>query len=90
MFRSKKTKAKTKFDFLITSFSDMHKFLGLIEIDRFYKEGISEIIIIQSHKDKVGAKKLARKMLEQGGKIIDNKFILLLFKNKKTFLTLNS
>ena len=51
------------------------KFLGLIEIDRFYKEGISETIIIQSHKDKVGAKKLARKMLEQGGKIIDNKFI---------------
>ena len=60
---------------LAENFEKSYKFLGLIESDRFYKEGISEIIIIQSHKDKVGAKKLARKMLEQGGKIIDNKFI---------------
>jgi len=60
---------------LAGKFDKSHKFLGLIESDRFYKEGISEIIIIQSHKDKVGAKKLARKMLKQGGKIIDNKFV---------------
>ena len=60
---------------LAGKFDKSHKFLGLIEIDRFYKEGISEIIIIQSHKDKVGAKKFAKKMLEHGGKIIDNKFI---------------
>ena len=60
---------------LAGKFDKSHEFLGLIESDRFYKEGISEIIIIQSHKDKVGGKKLARKMLEQGGKIIDNKFI---------------
>ena len=60
---------------LAGKFDKSHEFLGLIESDRFYKEGVSEIIIIQSHKDKVGAKKLAQKMLEQGGKIIDNKFI---------------
>ena len=60
---------------LAGKFDKSHEFLGLIESDRFYKEGISEIIIIQSHKDKVGAKKLAKKMLEHGGKIIDNKFI---------------
>jgi len=60
---------------LAGKFDKSYEFLGLIESDRFYKEGVSEIIIIQSHKDKVGAKKLAQKMLEQGGKIIDNKFI---------------
>ena len=59
---------------LAEKFDKSHELLGLIESDRFYKEGISEIIIIQSHKDKAGAKKLALKMLEQGGKIIDNKF----------------
>ena len=60
---------------LAENFEKSHKLLGLIESDRFYKEGISEVIIIQSHKDKAGAKKLALKMLEHGGKIIDNKFI---------------
>jgi len=60
---------------LAENFKKSHKLLGLIESDRFYKEGISEVIIIQSHKDKAGAKKLALKMLEHGGKIIDNKFI---------------
>ena len=60
---------------LAENFEKSYKFLGLIESDRFYKEGISEVIIIQSHKDKAGAKKLALKMLEHGGKIIDNKFI---------------
>ena len=60
---------------LVGKFDKSHELLGLIESDRFYKEGFSEIIIIQSHKDKVGAKKLVLKMLKQGGKIIDNKFI---------------
>ena len=60
---------------LAENFEKSHKFLGLIESDRFYKEGISYVIIIQSHKDKLGAKKLALQMLEQGGKIIDNKFM---------------
>ena len=60
---------------LVENFEKSHKLLGLIESDRFYKEGISEVIIIQSHKDKAGAKKLALKMLVHGGKIIDNKFI---------------
>jgi hypothetical protein len=60
---------------LVGNFKKSHKLLGLIESDRFYKEGVSAVIIIQSHKDKDGAKKLALEMLEQGGKIIDNKFI---------------
>ena len=60
---------------LAGKFDKSHELLGSIESDRFYKEGISEIIIIQSHKDKAGAKKLALRMLKQGGKIIDNKFM---------------
>ena len=59
---------------LAEKFDKSHELLGLIESDRFYKEGLSEIIIIQSYKDKTGAKKLALKMFDQGGKIIDNKF----------------
>ena len=45
---------------LAENFEKSHKLLGLIESDRFYKEGISEVIIIQSHKDKAGAKKIGR------------------------------
>ena len=60
---------------LIGDFNVAYKLLGIIESDRFYKEGVSAVIIIQSHKDKDGAKKLALEMLEQGGEIIDNKFI---------------
>ena len=60
---------------LAGKFDKSHELLGSIESDRFYKEGVSEIIIIQSHKDKAGAKKLALRMLKQGGKIIDNKFV---------------
>jgi len=60
---------------LTENFKKSYKLLGLIESDRFYKEGISDVIIIQSQKDKDGAKKLVLKMLEQGGKIVDNKFI---------------
>ena len=60
---------------LAGKFDKSHELLGSIESDRFYKEGVSEIIIIQSHKDKAGAKKLALRMLKQGGKIIDNKFM---------------
>ena len=33
---------------LAGEFKKSHELLGLIESDRFYKEGISEIIIIQS------------------------------------------
>ena len=60
---------------LAGKFKKSHELLGLIESDRFYKEGISEIIIIQSRKDKDGARKLSLKMLDQGWKIIDNKLI---------------
>ena len=60
---------------LAEKFDKSHELLGLIESDRFYKEGISEIIIIQSRKDKDGARKLAIQMFDQGGGIVDNKFI---------------
>ena len=60
---------------LAEKFDKSHEILGLIESDRFYKEGVSEVIIIQSYKDKIGTKELALKMLTQGGKIIDNKII---------------
>ena len=60
---------------LTENFKESYKILGLIESDRFYKEGISDVIIIQSQKDNDGAKKLVLMMLEQGGKVIDNKFI---------------
>ncbi len=60
---------------LAGNFEKSYELLGQIESDRFYKEGISEIIIIQSRKDKIGARKLALKMLEQGGTIIDNKLM---------------
>ena len=60
---------------LIGEFNTSHELLGLIESDRFYKEGVSEVIIIQARNDKLGAKSLATKMLNLGGKIIDNKFL---------------
>ena len=43
---------------LTENFKESYKILGLIESDRFYKEGISDVIIIQSQKDNDGAKKL--------------------------------
>ena len=49
--------------------------LGSIESDRFYKEGVSGVLIIQAKNDKLGARNLASKMLKLGGKIIDNKLI---------------
>ena len=52
-----------------------YELLSVIESDRFYKEGISEVLIIQAKNDKIGAGNLASKMLEHGGKIIDNKFL---------------
>ena len=60
---------------LIGDFNVAYKLLGIIESDRFYKEGVSEILIIQAKSDKIGARNLALKMLELGGKIIDNKFL---------------
>ena len=60
---------------LIGDFNVAYKLLGTIESDRFYKEGVSEILIIQAKSDKIGARNLASKMLELGGKIIDNKFL---------------
>ena len=44
-------------------------------IHRFYKEGVSGVLIIQAKNDKLGARNLASKMLKLGGKIIDNKLI---------------
>ena len=60
---------------LIGDFNVAYKLLGTIESDRFYKEGVSEILIIQAKSDKIGARNLSSKMLELGGKIIDNKFL---------------
>ena len=60
---------------LIGDFNVAYKLLGIIESDRFYKEGVSEILIIQAKSDKIGARNLASKMLELGGRIIDNKFL---------------
>ena len=60
---------------LIGDFNVAYKLLGIIESDRFYKEGVSEVLIIQAKNDKIGARNLASKMLELGGRIIDNKFL---------------
>ena len=60
---------------LIGDFNMAYELLSVIESDRFYKEGISEVLIIQAKNDKIGAGNLASKMLEHGGKIIDNKFL---------------
>ena len=49
---------------LAGKFDKSHELLGSIESDRFYKEGVSEIIIIQSHKDKVGGKSYPKGPLE--------------------------
>ena len=59
----------------IGDFKKSHELLGLIESDRFYKEGMSDVIIIQALKDKSGASKLASKMMKLGGEIVDNKFL---------------
>jgi hypothetical protein len=60
---------------LIGEFNIAYELLSVIESDRFYKEGVSEVLIIQAKNDKMGARNLASKMLEHGGKIIDNKFL---------------
>ena len=60
---------------LIGNFKIAYELLGSIESDRFYKEGVSGVLIIQAKNDKLGARNLASKMLKLGGKIIDNKLI---------------
>mgnify|MGYP001177099330 CR=1 FL=1 len=60
---------------LADDFNNSHEIIGLIESDRFYKEGISEILIIQAKKDKKGAIELASKLINHGGKIIDTKIL---------------
>ncbi len=59
---------------IANNFDKSHELLGQIESDRFYKEGVSEVLLIQAYKDSIGTKKLASEMLKYGGKIMDNKF----------------
>ena len=60
---------------IVGNFETSHKLLSLIESDRFYKEGISDVIVIQSKIDKIGSRKLALNILNLGGKIVDNKLL---------------
>ena len=49
--------------------------MGLIESDRFYKEGIHDILYLQSKTKKREASKKALEILNFGGTILDNKFL---------------
>ena len=59
----------------IGNFDEAYKLLGLIESDRFYKEGIYDVLYIQSKKNKEGARKKALQVLNFGGNLLDNKFV---------------
>ena len=59
----------------VSNFEKAYKFLALIESDKFYKEGIHDILFLQSKKDKKEAKKKALELLNFGGTILDSKFM---------------
>lgn len=59
----------------VSNFEKAYKFLALIESDRFYKEGIHDILFLQSKKNKKDAKKTALELLNFGGTILDSKFM---------------
>ena len=59
----------------VNNFEKAYKFLALIESDKFYKEGIHDILFLQSKKDKKEAKKKALELLNFGGTILDSKFM---------------
>ena len=59
----------------VSNFEKAYKFLALIESDKFYKEGIHDILFLQSKKNKKEAKKKALELLNFGGTILDSKFM---------------
>ena len=59
----------------VSNFEKAYKFIALIESDRFYKEGIHDILFLQSKKNKKEAKKKALELLNFGGTILDSKFM---------------
>ena len=59
----------------VSNFEKAYKFLALIESDKFYKEGIHDILYLQSKKNKKEAKKKALELLNFGGTILDSKFM---------------
>ena len=59
----------------VNNFEEAYKLLGLIESDRFYKEGIHDILYLQSKTKKREASKKALEILNFGGTILDNKFL---------------
>ena len=60
---------------LANNFDKSYELIGAIESDRFYKEAVSDVLIIQAKKDKKGAKELATKLINHGGKIVDTKLL---------------
>ena len=60
---------------LIGDFNVAYKLLGTIESDRFYKEGIIDVLYLQAKSNKPETTDLSINILNLGGKIIDNKFI---------------
>ena len=59
----------------VSNFEKAYKFLALIESDKFYKEGIHDILFLQSKENKKEAKKKALELLNFGGTILDSKFM---------------
>ena len=59
----------------VSNFEKAYKFLALIESDKFYKEGIHDVLFLQSKKNKKEAKKKALELLNFGGTILDSKFM---------------
>ena len=51
----------------VSNFEKAYKFLALIESDKFYKEGIHDVLFLQSKKNKKEAKKKALELLNFGG-----------------------
>ena len=60
---------------LAGNFDKAHNLLSKIESDRFYKEGIIDVLYLQAKSNKPETTDLSINILNLGGKIIDNKFI---------------